>query len=196
MNLRPVRRRARVLLDVDGPLTDGFFEIACEYLRAEGIAAYPRLITNWDLFRSFDVPADVERCVRTRLRGPGIAAAFTPRPGALEFVEGLREWADVYAVTAPLDGSPTWGNEREVWLAERLGFDLRHVVSARDKTVVVGEALVDDKHATIETWQTAHPRGLAILWREAHNESDRWHSVASDYAGLMGWLDALRVGGR
>lgn len=191
-NLRPVRRRPRILLDVDGPLTDGFFEVACEYLRAEGVDAWPRRITNWDLFRSFDVDPALERHVRARLRAPGVAATFTPRPGAIGFVEALREWADVYAVTAPLDGSPTWGNEREVWLAERLGFDLRHVVSARDKAVVVGEALVDDKHTTIKTWQAAHPSGLAVLWREEHNADDRWHAVASEYTGLTAWLEALR----
>lgn len=191
-NLRPVRRRKRLLLDVDGPLTDGFFEVACEMLRAEGVAAYPRLITDWDVFASFNVKADLERHVRAKLRGPGIAAAFTPRPGALEFVERLREWADVYAVTAPLDGSPTWGNEREVWLAERLGFDLRHVISARDKTPVGGDAIVDDKVSTIRTWQAEHPGAMAVLWREAHNTNEPWHAVASDYAGLTGWLEALR----
>lgn len=196
-NSRPLRRpRPRILLDVDGPLTDGFFAVACEYLRAEGFDAWPRLITDWDVFKSFDVPADVEKRVRALLRAPGVAAAFAPRPGADEFVNALREWTDVYAVTAPLDGSATWGHEREVWLAEHLGFDLRHVSSTRDKTIIAGSALVDDKAGTIRAWQDEHPRGLAVLWREAHNETDRWHAVASDYAGLTGWLEALRVDAR
>ena len=177
-------KRPRVLIDVDGPLTDGFFETACHHLRARGVDAKPWAISDWDIFKSFETSARDEDAVRKILRGPGIAASFSPRPGALEFLNEMRAWADVYAVTAPLDGSPTWAHERETWLIERLAFNPQHVISARDKSIVVGDVLIDDKFSTVESWQAAHPESLAVLWREAHNRKESWHTTAGDYDEL------------
>lgn len=165
--------RPRVLIDVDGPLTRGFFVKVCELLRAEGVThAKPSAIDRWNVFESFGVSPEVERRVRERLGLPGIAKEFKPNTGAGPFLARLRQWADVYAVTAPLDGAPTWTHDREIWLFDRLGFTPERVIHARDKSIVGGDVFVDDRLANVEQWAAAHPGGLAVLWLEPHNEAD------------------------
>jgi 5'(3')-deoxyribonucleotidase len=183
--------RPRILLDCDGPLTDGFAELACAFLRQKGFVAYPRLISGWDIFKSFDVPAAIEREVRSQLQKPYVAQSFLARDGSRRFLEDVRRWADVYAVTAPLDGSPTWAYDRERWLVSNLGFKHDEIVFARDKAIVRGDALVDDRHSHVVAWQEAHPDGVAVLWREPHNAKDAWARVASSYDGLRAWLKPL-----
>ncbi len=187
-------KRPRILLDVDGPLTRGFFVTACALLREHGYGeAQPHTLDQWDIFRSFNASDEVEASVRAWLREPGVASDFMPNVGAQAFVAELQEWADVYAVTAPLDGSPTWGHDRETWLAEHFNIPAERVVLCRDKSVVVGDALVDDRLSYLTAWAAAHPRGLAVLWRESHNASSKWNgpSVAG-YHDLRSYLNGLR----
>jgi 5'(3')-deoxyribonucleotidase len=188
-----MNRRPRILLDVDGPLTPGFFLWCCSLLRQHGVDAHPDKIDQWDIMRSFKVSKEIEEDVRSKLRRPGIASAFQPYPGALAFVEEVREWADVYAVTAPLDGSETWAHERERWLAESLRFAPSQVISARDKRLVAGDAFVDDKLTHLIDWSAEYPNGRAIMWDEPHNRSDVWEGLrAFDYEDLRDCLEPLR----
>jgi 5'(3')-deoxyribonucleotidase len=188
-----VSRRPRILLDVDGPLTRTFFDRACALLREHGVPAQPNQIDRWNIFESFGAGIQVEQAVRARLERPGVACGFLPNDGAREFLAELRTWADVYAVTAPLDGSETWTYDREVWLREELGFKADRVVHARDKRLVAGDAFVDDKHSSVASWSREYPSGLAILWRESHNAADAWAGPsARTYDELRAYLDALR----
>lgn len=188
------RRRPRILCDVDGPLTPGFFEECCRVLRELGIAgARPDAIDRWDILEAFRVPIDVGEAAYAALRAPGIARGFLPRPGAANLVRELQTFADVYAVTAPL-GGPFWADDREAWLREHLAIPPERVVSVRDKRVVAGDALVDDKVSTLEAWSAAHPAGLAILWREPHNAREEWGGPsASTYEELLAYLRGLRA---
>ncbi|MEO9196765.1 MAG: hypothetical protein ABI445_24165 [Polyangia bacterium] len=182
-----------ILLDVDGPLTASFFDTTCRFLRDEGVEAKPEHIDRWDIFAAFATPPHVEERVRERLCLPGIAKMFTPRPGAGPLVRALRDFGEVYAVTSPFDGSPTWAHDREAWLRDRLGFAADHVISARDKTLIAGDILVDDKTTTLVRWTAANPKGLAILWSETHNRADKWPGfAASNYVELMSLIGAFR----
>lgn len=180
-----------ILLDVDGPLTTGMVEHTCGLLREEGIDAHPHLVTQWDICRAFGAPPDVVARIYARLREPGVCAGFAPREGADELVRSLRRWARVVAVTAPLDGSPTWAQEREVWLTDYLDFRVEDVVSVRDKTLVDGDALVDDKYSTVKAWSAKWGRE-AILWDAPYNVLDHHQPRASDYFELLGLLQRLK----
>jgi 5'(3')-deoxyribonucleotidase len=189
-----MRRRKRILLDVDGPLTRTFFHKACDYLRDEGVPATPAKIDRWDIFASFGASAYVEGRVRERLCLPGLAREFTPNRGVGSFLSALRAWADVYAVTAPLDGSPTWAHDREAWLLDRLAFAPSRVIFARDKRLIGGDAFVDDKLEHLVEWQDEHPEGLAVMWREPHNASADWSGPrVKDYDELREYLEAFRA---
>lgn len=185
--------RPVILLDVDGPLTMSFFDVACREMRREGVVgAKPSALTQWGFLEAL-APV-TERRIRERLRRPGVASLFEPNDGARTFLSDLREWAEVYAVTAPLDGSPTWPYDREQWLIEQLDFDARHVMAVRDKQRVSGHAFVDDKLAHLIEWQAAYPSGLAIMWTCPHNKDDAWTGPrAANYDQLERYLYALKV---
>lgn len=186
--MRPV-----ILLDVDGPLTMGFFGAACQEMSHEGVFVSPDDLTAWDFFKALGVSHEVEQRVRTRLQRPGVASGFEPNEYAMAFLRDLRRWAEVFAVTSPLDGSATWGFEREVWLADRLGFEPKQVISARDKRLIRGSAFVDDKYAHLVEWREAWPAGLPIMWGCPHNAEDTWTGIrVSTYARLYDYLQALR----
>lgn len=180
-----------ILLDVDGPLTTGMVDVACALLREEGLDAHPHLVTQWNICASFGAPPDVVHRVYAQLREPGVCAGFTPREGADELVKNLRGWARVVAVTAPLDGSPTWAQEREVWLTDYLDFHPDDVVSARDKTLVDGDTLVDDKYDNVLAWSRKWGRE-AVLWNAPYNVRESWQPRASDYFELLGLLARLK----
>jgi 5'(3')-deoxyribonucleotidase len=185
-------RRPRIGLDVDGPLTDGFWDAACRVLRDLGIAhARTEKIDRWDIMQAFGVPPEIAAEAYGRLREAGLALNFKPNAGAIEFVRELQEWADVYAVTSPLGGAH-WAHEREVWLRDVMGIPFDRTISVRDKTVIALDALVDDKLATIEAWSKAYPAGVAVLWRAMHNAKEPWAGPAAwNYDELRAWLGAL-----
>lgn len=152
-----------LLLDVDGPLTDGYVTTSCDILRDLGVAeAYPDAVTTWDPCDSFKIDAGTRDRYACAIRQPGVAAGMNPRPGAADFLSWARAKFRVAALTSALD-APTWAYERERWLIERLGFVKGDVVSAHDKTLVPG-LLVDDKPSHVR------PRDSALLWDTSYNK--------------------------
>lgn len=188
-------RPPRILLDVDGPLTLGFLDLTCAILRGLGMKhAYPYVVDRWDMFAALRAPPDIEAAARERLRRPGVASSFSARAGAREFVAELQTWADVWAVTSPLRGSPTWAYEREVWLAESVGIPAKRMISIDEKHAVRGDALVEDKCANLIAWSAENPGGLCVFWRE-HTSREPWEGPsAGNYKELRAWLEALRKG--
>jgi 5'(3')-deoxyribonucleotidase len=185
-----VKMRPTILLDVDGPLTSTFDRFFCEYLQDEGVPAHQKDITHYH-FANFARPEIISR-VYARMREPGTCLAFEPHEGAKDFVNVLRQWATVIAVTAPLNGSSTWAQEREVWLTDHLDFKVEEIISARDKYHVYGDALVDDKIQNIVAYKKRWPHAEAVLWNAPYNLREDWNPRASDYYDVLGLLNKLR----
>lgn len=184
--------KIRLLFDVDGPLTNGFVEQSCKFLRE--VCRYPDAIPEnadrWEFIESYNVSAEDKRRTENSFRAPGIANTFVPNPGAVEFIAWCQTWADVYAVTAPWKSAPTWTYDRDQWL--RRHFNLTQVVHTAHKHVVVGDVLVDDKLKNLQDWYASHPKGLPVLWRMPQNRHDIWHLEASDYTRLRKLLEPLQ----
>lgn len=180
-------RRQRILMDCDGPLTEGFVALACDYIREESngeIDANPVEVDQWDLMKALKVPPEIEKRVYARLEQSGTAFGFMPNAGSVEFMEELQAEADVYVVTSPL-GGPHWQHDRERWLEKWYKVPDRRVCSVKDKFIVVGDKIVDDKASHLVEWSAAHPTGKAILWRVGSNRHDRWEHEASNYTQLL-----------
>lgn len=115
------------------------------------------------------------------------------RAGAGPFLAELRTWADVYAVTAPLDGAPTWTHDRETWLFDRLDFAPDRIIHARDKSIIGGDAFIDDRVSSVRAWDRTHLDGLGIVWAEPHNAADAWLGPrVGTYEALAALLEGLR----
>lgn len=179
-----------ILLDVDGPLTSTFDDVFCNYLQDEGVSAHPRDNTHYH-FAHFAKPEVISR-VYARMREPGTCLSFEPHEGAKDFVYALRRWATVLAVTAPLNGAPTWAQEREVWLTDKLDFKVEEIVSARDKYHVFGHAILDDKVSNIIAYKKRWPNAEAILWNAPYNLREDWNPRAGDYYDALSLLMRLK----
>lgn len=190
-------RRPVVLMDVDGPLTTGAADGMCEVLRAWGYDhARTENITQWDIAKAFNVSAAAKDAMGRAMRAAGVAESFVPRAGSRVFLDELRGWARVIAVTAPLTNSVHWAGERAIWLSEQLGFAARDVVQADDKSLVEGDFLVDDKLDNLVEWSAAHPRGEGVLWNMSYNALAQWSPRASSFEELAGLLARVRGGVR
>lgn len=188
--------RPRILLDVDGVLTHGFVETVCRMLREyEGFTnkdrAYFENVDQWDVMKCLDVPSPLAEKVYYRMKKAGVAMTFEPIPGSQEFVAELNTWAEVYAVTSPL-GGPYWAQDREDWLFKHYEMPHRRVASIRDKRIVYGHALVDDKLSHLESFTEEWPRSMGILFRIPPNQHDQWPVEAANYTELLKLLEVLK----
>jgi hypothetical protein len=70
----------RLLFDVDGPLTNGFVEQSCKFLRE--VCQYPDATPDnadrWEFMESYGVSADDKRRAENSFRAPGIASTLLP----------------------------------------------------------------------------------------------------------------------
>lgn len=184
--------RPRILLDVDGVLTHGFVETCVQHFNGMGMQVRAEDVDQWDLMKALGVSEDVEKEVYRRMRLPGVAQTFEPIPGSQELLAELQEWADIYAVTSPM-GGPYWAHDREQWLYDRYKIPARRVASIRDKHIVYGHALVDDKLSHLVNFTAEWPRSMGILFRIPPNRHDKWPVEASNYGELRKLLEPLKL---
>lgn len=162
----------RFLFDVDGVLTNGFLDYACELLRERGFCAHPSSVSQWDFMEQFNVPRYVEAEVNALLAMPGMHDRFLPDELAIGYIRELREAGHVvFALTAPWSGK-TWHSDRDAWLLKHFGIQRKRVIHCSDKFVVNGDVLLDDRAENVQHWQEANPRSLGILWRQPSNRND------------------------
>jgi 5'(3')-deoxyribonucleotidase len=187
-----MKKRPRLLFDVDGVLTHGFTETFCQVLsQLLGAECRPEDVDQWDIIASFGAHR-VEKEAYDAMREQGVCRAFQPNPGSQELIAKCQEWADVYAVTAPL-GSIYWPKEREEWLTSLYQLHHHHVASVHDKFIVSGNALVEDKTPNLVAWAEEYPSGLPILFRIPPNRNDKWKGPeANNYDELYTLLETLR----
>lgn len=171
--------KKRVLLDADGVLIN--FHEPCLALINELAGTNHDLkgLAEWDIFKALNVPKDVVDKVYEIMKSPGWCRELPVYPEAKEGVELLRQVADVYISTSPMNG-PTWMHERERALTHHFGFTSKQILHGSAKYLVAGDALVDDKVANLRKWSVGHPGGLAVRWIIPQYRHHEWEGPATD----------------
>lgn len=140
---------------------------------------------EWDMFT---VLSDAQRdALCALMERPGFCSQFKVAPGAVEAVIQLRQYCEVYAVTAP-NYFPNWCNERTRWLEQHFGFKPHQVVHTHAKHLVKGDFFLDDRPEHVGAW-TEEQDGSAMLWTTPHNRRTKGYDVFRVY----GWDDVIRV---
>ena len=143
-----------ILLDMDGVFCDfneGFYRLA-EELHPELMWHLPDRATQ----KTFYIDECVEDPAMAKLaeelcNNPRLFGMLPPIEGAIEGMQLLRAKAKAKGLhtmicTAPHKENKSSYNEKAIWIEKQLGFDwLNDTLLVRDKTVVSGIVLLDDK---------------------------------------------------
>lgn len=151
---------------------------------------------------SFDLPLDHKDFGFTDVSGwqskfwdacheEGFVSGMDVLPGSAHAINELRSLGRVVCVTAPFDGARYWHNERVRWLKKHLDFGYKDIIFAADKSLIVGDALIDDKAETILNWN----HGLAILRDRPWNRTncpDLYTDWLAYKVRAYSWDDVIR----
>lgn len=177
----------KVILDVDGPLTD-FHTKARLIIRSEFGYDFPlSAYTEWDVTSVLPTQAEKDR-MNELIAKPGWASSMIPEPDAVRAVQEMRgHGVDILFATAPHPESKTWKDEREAWLIEHFGAHYLEVAHIHRKDFLTGDVFVDDKPSNVRGWQRSNPDGFGFLWIKDYNKTetgfmfaDSWETVLSE----------------
>lgn len=176
----------RIILDVDGPLTDFHAKARLHIIEELG---YDIPIHH---FREWDFTAVLEsRVERDHMNGvvarPGFATSMIPKPEAVAAVFRMRELGhDILFATSPHLTSPTWIEERTAWLKEHFVAADEEIAHIHKKYFLGGDVFIDDKPSHVERWSSRNPEGAGRLFRYFYNEDSVLPFVSS-------WADVLAL---
>lgn len=163
--------RKTILIDMDNTLVNYDAEFAARW-KSLRPSDPPTLITSRAHFEMEENFSFTLRPVAEKImREPGFFVSFSPMPGALEAVRAMV--ADGYTVffcTAP---SPfQWEEcvkEKYAWVRRHLGEEfLSKIIVTRDKTMVKGDVLVDDKPKVVGACQ---PEWTHVVFEQSYNKT-------------------------
>lgn len=155
-----------VLIDVDGVLTDGFYEKCAEIINERFDTQYKKTDFYDDLrivIKEWDEKMD------EIVRSPGFCSTFEVTNGIFEWIEKIKECdQDIKFVTSPLKDSSTWAYDRTKWLEKHFKVTRDDVILCHDKRYVSGLVLIDDLPKNCIDWS-------AFQQRKAHLLSQPWN---------------------
>ena len=171
-----------VLVDMDGVLLDleGTFWEDFEAANPDGPTRAEGDKTQFKIDDQMDpvwTPA-----IRSVMAAPGFFARLRPMPGAVAALnEMLDEGWDVRICTAPLLHNPTCASDKIASLAEHFGQRwTRRAVITKDKTLVRGDVLIDDKPVVDGDWTP--------VWKHVVFDATYNQDAPSPYR-LTGWAN-------
>ena len=157
-----------VLADLVGPWLDVLDEV-------HGIRASYDEVTDFEFGRCVCTPEQAEAVWAHIDATPGWGLRLPALPHVAAGLRHLRSWANrVVCVTSP-HVSGSWVVDRYRWLFQR-GFHRRDIVLASDKSLVAGDALIDDKVDNLREWVKAWPYGEAVTIEHPYNRE--WTEAA------------------
>ncbi len=158
-----------VLIDQDGVLAD--FDQGFYAAWAQSGHDHPALPPHQrkSFYVRDDYPAHLATSVEQIYTAPGFFRDLKPIEGAVEAIQGLLNAGhDVRICTSPLNSYRNCVQEKYEWVEQHLGLDfVARMIVTKDKTVVFGDVLIDDK-PTITGTRT--PSWRHILYSQPYNQ--------------------------
>jgi 5'-nucleotidase len=194
--------RLELLIDQDGPLAQ-FNEYVTEQVAKHPVARGNGWLIEPDSIDQFliaDVYADTygpdaRSIIYEICSTPGFFASLPPVPGAREGMNALLDLGhSIRICTSPLLANPTGASEKFTWAATHLGpgWDARVTIS-KDKTVVRGHHLLDDKPSITGEFT---PMWTQVLWDTPYNRHVAHLDRVASWAEFIAWVTDLNLTGR
>ena len=163
----------RLLIDMDGVITDFNKRNwdAFEAIHRNWKDKYPRPNPILDFYAEDAYPdQEFKDAIRKINSAPLFFLELSPIEGAIEALHDLETRYEVFICTAPMLENPTCCNDKLEWIDNHLGGDwTRRTIITKDKTVIDGDILIDDK--PVITGVTDEPIWQRIIFDQPYNKN-------------------------
>lgn len=138
-----------ILVDMDGVLTDfvGGWITGWNILHPDNLIPTDRICDDFYVENAFRDIVKTEEAANEVFHKEGFFFGLEPIPGAIEGIKQMAGCNNVIVTlcTAPTTSKHCW-QEKADWVELYLGKEwLRHLIITKDKTMIHGDYLIDDK---------------------------------------------------
>lgn len=173
-----------ILVDMDGVLANFEKGVLDSYRNRHPDQYYIPLEKRTDFRVQKEYPPELQPLIQEIYRSQGFFLNLPPIEGALEGLSKLSQDHQVYICTSPLLSNPFCLKEKYDWVIKHLGKSwTKQMVVTKDKTIVNGDLLIDDKP---EISGKQVPKWEHILYSQPYNRQisskrritwENWQSV-------------------
>jgi 5'(3')-deoxyribonucleotidase len=156
-------------------------------------------LTGWDLYDIIDDPK-AKTVLYDYLNQTNMILDMNPYQDALRGVAALKEFADIYIVTSPMENYPNWILHRNKWLKTHFGIDKNHVIHTSAKQLVQADIFIDDKPENVINWRSYKTNcySYSVLLKHDHikfepNVEDNFYYEGNPIVHTNDWNEILEI---